>query len=215
VAKFSPTRTVFDFRGKERFVDFNNMPWNQIVGDRSNAMVFFDDHMDQLRRLEEASNHGFKHVMYDDNYVPGIGDAFSIKNACDRSGKIRGLFTDNGELPKRCDAFGRACTEIDRTQSIEAYNRLNHLAEVVWEGPPLTSLLDPLGSILRFVRKKKYKYQGPSHWIAGVHDKMVEAMTKEPLFHSKELLESKLGLDLSMQQFESSRYLHIAYIRLR
>ena len=118
--EFSRNRTVFDFRGNDRFLDFNELPWNQIVPDRSNALVFFDDHMDQLRRLEEASSHGFRHVVYDDNYVPGTGDAFSIKNACDKSGQIRGLFTDNGEVPKRCDEFGNSCTDFSPAQSVEA-----------------------------------------------------------------------------------------------
>ena len=33
-----------------------------------NAMIFIDDHINQIQRLKEAKARGFKHIFFDDNY---------------------------------------------------------------------------------------------------------------------------------------------------
>ena len=33
-----------------------------------NSMIFIDDHINQMQRLKEAKDRGFKHIFFDDNY---------------------------------------------------------------------------------------------------------------------------------------------------
>ena len=69
------------------FVDFSRVRWQQKLAalgvDPAHSLVVFDDHQDQLTRVEQASGFGFRHLVFDDNFIPGVGDAFSLKNACD------------------------------------------------------------------------------------------------------------------------------------
>jgi hypothetical protein len=58
--------------------DFARVSWDL---PRETTLLFFDDHQDELRRVEEARRLGFRHVIFEDNYPPGQGDCFSLKQA--------------------------------------------------------------------------------------------------------------------------------------
>jgi hypothetical protein len=58
--------------------DFASLSWDL---PRETTLLFFDDHQDALRRVEEAQRFGFRHVIFEDNYPPGRGDCFSLKQA--------------------------------------------------------------------------------------------------------------------------------------
>jgi hypothetical protein len=56
--------------------DFSKLTWDL---PRETTLLFFDDHQDELRRVEESRRFGFRHVIFEDNYPPGQGDCFSLK----------------------------------------------------------------------------------------------------------------------------------------
>lgn len=64
-------------------IDFSEMDWTSISDD---ALVFFDDHQDCYRRLQQAHWFGFKYVIFEDNYPAGRGDCYSLKKAFDGVG---------------------------------------------------------------------------------------------------------------------------------
>lgn len=70
----------------DKFRDFSEVDWNQIGLDsnekRASSLIYFDDHQAGYRRLVEAQQARFQHIMYDDGY-PYMGDNFSLKQACD------------------------------------------------------------------------------------------------------------------------------------
>jgi hypothetical protein len=58
--------------------DFARISWD---APRDSTLLFFDDHQDELRRVDEARQLGFRHLIFEDNYPPGQGDCFSLKQA--------------------------------------------------------------------------------------------------------------------------------------
>ncbi|XP_002984414.2 uncharacterized protein LOC9644262 [Selaginella moellendorffii] len=76
------------FAGKQ-FVDFGSVKWNKVleeagVQDRSRILVFFDDHQSQLKRIKQARDAGFQHLVFEDNYDTGTGDHYSLRQICDQ-----------------------------------------------------------------------------------------------------------------------------------
>lgn len=63
--------------------DFSEQDWADVT-DRS--LVFFDDHQNAYTRLQQSQWFGFKHVIFEDNYPPGIGDCYSLKQAFAHAG---------------------------------------------------------------------------------------------------------------------------------
>lgn len=63
--------------------DFSEQDWLDVT-DRS--LVFFDDHQDAYRRVQQCKWFGFKHIIFDDNYPVGQGDCYSLKKAFANAG---------------------------------------------------------------------------------------------------------------------------------
>ena len=59
--------------------DFSRCDWTQI--NAANSLVLFDDHQNSLERVKQALWFGFRHILIDDNYCPGRGDNYSLKEA--------------------------------------------------------------------------------------------------------------------------------------
>lgn len=64
-------------------LDFSEHDWD-VDGDRT--LVFFDDHQNGYRRIQQCHWMGFKHAIFDDNYPSGQGDCYSLKKAFAGSG---------------------------------------------------------------------------------------------------------------------------------
>lgn len=208
-------RTIHDFRGRDKFKDFTELPWDTIEGDRSRALVFFDDHMDHLRRLKEAHKLGFGHAMFDDNYIAGVGDMYSIKDACDLKGDVRAAFQKEPGHPfQQCDMFHSECVPLTPEKVQRNFAELDALSEIVWEGPPLSEIYRPYETIHVFVEGGKY--EGPKKWNEAIHGKLVRESSKPPLFNkdNAQVLE-KLISSRSSLEMESARYMNIVYIKLR
>ena len=203
---------IFDFRGDD-FQDFASVDWDTVHRHRGDALVFFDDHMDQLRRLTEARQLGFGHVVFDDNYVAGVGDIFSLKNACDGGGRVRKAFTSSGKGPRRCDSFHRKCRGMNDADARAAWEMLQESCEVYWEGPPLAPLTHPYSDIRGFIYGGIYEGpRGSAEWTAK-HDKIIKESTPTPIFPNMSVAAGRIhGVNL---QFEQGRYMHMAYAKLK
>lgn len=71
--------------------DFTKIPWDEMGIDKSNTLVFIDDHMNAFARIKQAKERGFTHMIFEDNYPVGRGDCYSLKKA----------FAEAGYQPKR------------------------------------------------------------------------------------------------------------------
>lgn len=63
--------------------DFVEQDWTDI-SDRS--LVFFDDHQNAYKRLQQCNWFGFKHIIFEDNYPVTQGDCYSLKKAFSHAG---------------------------------------------------------------------------------------------------------------------------------
>ena len=59
--------------------DFTTLDWSGI--DAKTTFCFFDDHQNALHRILHCAELGIEHLMFEDNYPPGIGDCYSLKKA--------------------------------------------------------------------------------------------------------------------------------------
>ncbi|XP_068653251.1 uncharacterized protein [Aristolochia californica] len=105
------------------FVDFGNLDWESVlkkhgITDPSRVLVFFDDHQNELKRLKQALNAGFRHLVFEDNYDTGTGDHYSFRQICDQF-YIRGgghsCFRDSDEARLRLKRkkFWEKAVDID------------------------------------------------------------------------------------------------------
>jgi hypothetical protein len=70
----------------EDFKDFTQIDFDSLKIDKKRTLVFLDDHQAGERRIREARERGFLHLIFDDNYIAGCNfncDNFSAKQACD------------------------------------------------------------------------------------------------------------------------------------
>ncbi len=63
--------------------DFSQQDWSGI-SDRS--LVFFDDHQNAYKRLQQCQWFGFKHMIFEDNYPSSKGDCYSLKKVFAHAG---------------------------------------------------------------------------------------------------------------------------------
>ncbi len=64
--------------------DFNEVDWSDI--DKDSCLVFFDDHQNAFKRMQECKFIGFKHLVFEDNGPPGDGDCYSLNKIFSCSG---------------------------------------------------------------------------------------------------------------------------------
>ncbi|KAF1886856.1 hypothetical protein Lal_00046094 [Lupinus albus] len=110
------------FAGKD-FVDFGSVDWPKVlhkhgIVDLSQVLIFFDDHQNELKRVEQALKAGFRHLVFEDNYDTGTGDHYSLRQICDQS-YIRGgghsCFKDSDEarIRSRRKKFWEKAVDIE------------------------------------------------------------------------------------------------------
>ena len=61
-----------------KFHDFSKIP--------SQTLVFFDDHINHLERLQQSQFFNIKNIIFEDNYAANQGDFYTIKHAYQNSG---------------------------------------------------------------------------------------------------------------------------------
>ena len=65
--------------------DFSEIDWS-IIEDKSNTVLFFDDHQNALNRIKIGEELGFKQFIFEDNYPAKQGDCYSLKKAFQHAG---------------------------------------------------------------------------------------------------------------------------------
>ncbi|WCJ40814.1 hypothetical protein M5689_021717 [Euphorbia peplus] len=110
------------FAGKD-FVDFGSMDWKAVmkkheITDLSRVLIFFDDHQNELKRVKQALNAGFHHLIFEDNYDTGTGDHYSLRQICDQSyikGGGHSCFIDSDEsrIRSKRKKFWEKAVDVD------------------------------------------------------------------------------------------------------
>ncbi|EFJ24064.1 hypothetical protein SELMODRAFT_102324 [Selaginella moellendorffii] len=217
---------------EENFTDFASMDWDQVLGDvvrhrfrvdKAKALVFFDDHQSHLKRVQQAQQAGFKHLVFDDNYDTGSGDEYSLRQICDQ------LTTGGGHS---CSLSSREA-EV-RSQRKRAWERAVDMTE-------LCSMSGAWWGIRGEMRDNFDKIKVPiSHQDHIENYKLVQSMlqiywevpplaspslsyqraydparTVAPLLGEEEReVYNRLGLD-KLDEWEFSEYFQMAYARLK
>jgi len=65
--------------------DFSEIDWSMIE-DKSDTLLFFDDHQNALKRIKTGKGIGFKQFIFEDNYPAKRGDCYSLKKAFQHAG---------------------------------------------------------------------------------------------------------------------------------
>jgi hypothetical protein len=71
-------------RAKLLNTDFSRHDWRHLP--KAETLVFFDDHIDAIERCRVCIEHGFRHVVFEDNYPPGKGDVYSLFEVFENAG---------------------------------------------------------------------------------------------------------------------------------
>lgn len=167
------------------FQDFNLLAWKDILPDKSRAFIFFDDHQAGIRRIQEARTHGFRYIMFDDNYIPGRGDNLSPKKVCNLA-----LYDALGNAPfVYQDNFNKIQRPLARSELVTHMETFEHSVHVYAEFPPVWS--------------------GPNRF--DVPDAVWMDISMPPIIQDA----TEIGFSLSRQIFEARRYTHISFIELK
>lgn len=65
--------------------DFSAIDWS-IIPDKSEALLFFDDHQNAFERIKKGEILGFRKYIFEDNYPSKYGDCYSLKKAFQHAG---------------------------------------------------------------------------------------------------------------------------------
>ncbi len=116
--------------------DFSKQAWEGV--DRENTVVFFDDHVNALRRVKQSRSLGFRHLIFEDNYFPSnVSDLYTLKLA----------FANAGYKPKRNLRYYGGLLKGTRSDwEVKPNSRdselLNEIVEVYSEQPPVFKLAE-------------------------------------------------------------------------
>lgn len=180
--------------------DFGEQDWSKIT-DRS--LVFFDDHQNAYKRLQQCKWFGFRHIIFEDNYPMTQGDCYSLKKAFACAGFVP-------EIPQYNPSIKDTKSKILR--------KLISLAGI----PPATftpqyesASVHPNGIDSRILQKNlEIYYEFPpviksnkTRWGDDWTDELYP--TPEPLLASPTNLEHKIFVD------EAAFYTWICYTKLK
>jgi hypothetical protein len=121
-------------RARYHSVDFDKIDWSGLP--KAETLVFFDDHRNAPLRCEQVRRHGFRHVLFEDNYYPkSVADFYTMKLA----------FSGEGyDAPRKLRAIvGRLIgTRSDHTvrPNTKDAGRLREILDVYCEMPPVFQL---------------------------------------------------------------------------
>ena len=92
----------------------------------------------------EAKDFGFRHLFFDDVYKPGLGDAFSLKDACDGPPSMNGAKIRRSNSPNAdriCTDFGLCCKRAFDADFKDLFEALIENVDVLWEPPPFVPVV--------------------------------------------------------------------------
>lgn len=172
------------FAGKD-FLDFNLIDWSFL--DPRKTLLFMDDHQSEYRRVNEAYERGFRHIMFDDNYAVGTGDNFSTKKVCSTK-----AYAVLNKPYKQSDNFHKTTKVLTEQQFKEKSTTFKNHVEVYAEFPPV--------------------WHGSNRF--GFTSCQWKQITLKPILdeeHGNAFIERhSLNKD-----FESNKYTHISYVKVK
>eukprot|EP00668_Euglena_longa_P029488 GGOE01036837.1.p1 GENE.GGOE01036837.1~~GGOE01036837.1.p1 ORF type:complete len:497 (+),score=120.83 GGOE01036837.1:44-1534(+) len=119
------------------FKDFAEIDWSFIV-DKNEALILWDDHQNEFKRILKAYELGFRHMIFDDNWSPLQGDNYSLKQVCDETG---GLALRPPDFPSQqvlmCDQFHMADKFISIEEHKTNHEKLVGILDLYYETPPI------------------------------------------------------------------------------
>ena len=107
--------------------DFNNIDWNSI--DKNKTLCFFDDHYG-VDRIKQAAQHGFKYILYEDNYHDGRGNSYH---------PLYGQVANMEPLNKGERSYSPKASFLLNTKDAQW---LQNNIEIYYEFPPMYSSVD-------------------------------------------------------------------------
>ncbi|CAD5126988.1 unnamed protein product [Dimorphilus gyrociliatus] len=131
----------------KKFLDFNRIDWSKEKINREKTIVYFDDHQSVYKRIVQAAKHGFKHIIFDDNYLAGstsgLSNNLSVRQACDAAGclvKVSSQFYTKRYI----DNFGsiNKSFELNSEFRQKVGSDLDKLLSVIYEPPYLCDVLN-------------------------------------------------------------------------
>ena len=129
--------------------DFSEQDWSEVTDE---SLVFFDDHQNAYKRLQQCKWFGFKHIIFEDNYPTTQGDCYSLKKAFANAGfepaHSQTTLTKNAIASKILRRFARliGLSPISLTPQYEAVkihpndtdsHMLQKRLDVYYEFPPV------------------------------------------------------------------------------
>lgn len=178
----SPTTRYFT---GEHFRDFRKLPWNQLVPDKEKALIFFDDHQAGIRRIKESRILGFRHIVFDDNYIPGHGDNLSAKKLCNPSIY---LLLGNPVLIYQ-DNFAKESYRLSTEDYVAQVKDFRESVQIYSEFPPT--------------------WNGPNRF--GIINDVWKKITQPSLFTVEDF---QLFTEIQADPVASEGYTHLVYIEL-
>ena len=180
--------------------DFSEHDWSAIT---ENSVVFFDDHQNAYKRIQQCKWFGFKHIIFEDNYPPSQGDCYSLKKAFAHAGfePINSITATNEKsffkrkFLKLVETVG--ITPITLTPQYESIKVLpnSHDAKMIKKNIEIYYEFPPV------IKTEK------TRWGDDWDD--VNYPTPEPLFEKPELPKMQIFLD------EAVYYTWICYVKLK
>ena len=116
------------------FIDFNQIDFDKLFIDKTQTLIYFDDHQNSIKRVQQAYKKGFRIVMFDDNNEEGTYsnplDSTSLRQAISLV-----LGTNTTEVTHLIDNFGQIREPLTQ-QHIKVFNEtLNRMVEQYYELP--------------------------------------------------------------------------------
>ena len=76
-------REYISKKAKYSSLDFEYQDFSELP---SNTLVFFDDHVNHIKRIQQANYFKIKNIILEDNYRPNRGDFYTISHALNQNG---------------------------------------------------------------------------------------------------------------------------------
>ncbi|KAJ6700791.1 hypothetical protein OIU74_012188 [Salix koriyanagi] len=144
------------FAGKD-FVDFGSIDWKSVmkkhgITDLSRVLIFFDDHQNELKRVKQALNAGFRHLICDQFYIRGGGHSCFRDSDEARIRSKRKLFWEKAvAIDELCgpieawwgvggwmrDDFNHSNKPISYAEHFQNSRFIESILDVYWELPPV------------------------------------------------------------------------------
>ena len=137
----------------------------------------------KCQKMREAKHFGFKHIIFDDNYLPGRGDNLSPKKLCNPS--LTSTLDAKLEL---LDNFGKVRQELSAREFRSLQDEFNTLIQVYAEFPP--------------------SWEGPNRF--KIEDSVWKSLTMPPLFTKKDLPMFKLDFDEEARRYTHIVYIKLS-----